>query len=704
MELYRYFKDYVKDKYFDELSALPPSRRAAELFKLICELVPIKIEEGDLIAGRYAVAGEGECYSYTEKRFDFPDALSAEEKAVMRELLDKFRITARFDKGHFCADHARILSRGLISYEERVKEELTRSELTEQKRDLLEAMLISIDAALIYTRRFSALAQNMYEERGGEWLLRIKEAFLKVPYLPAESIYEAICAVWIMHTLLPISDDSWASISLGRMDSYLYPYYEKSLCEGESRESVKEYLKCLFRLLNSYGDGACALNVGGLSPEGEDETNELSYLIIEVEHEMRMESPILAVRVHESTPKRLLDSVIDAELFTIGQPTFYGEIPCRRAMMERGLSDEDAARFTANSCMGLYMCGEEIASMWGCVFNMHLPLELALAGEPLFYSLPIPTHKRSCEPTTLDELLAEYEKYLEELLGYLFDISDKNALNRASSTPNPLLSALTEGCIESGLDRALGAKYVTETVETVALVNTANAICAIDKLVFKDKKYTLSDMISAVRSNYEGAGELMKDIRACEKYGTNSEFADAVVRRICEMTSRICKEYSSGNTYFLPSLHTLDLNVSFGEKLYATLDARRAGEPVAKNAGPTNETRTSEPTSLVISAASIRQELFSGGQPIDLYFDRSILESEQGREKIAALIKSYFKLGGLQLQVNSADVALLESAYEHPERHPDLIVRIGGYSAKFTELDKNAQREFIDRFKRESSR
>ena len=353
MELYYYFKGYVKDKFYEELLPLSPAMRAATIFKRTCELIPIKIEDGDLIAGRYAATDTPEEYSYENRDFPFTDARSDAEINAMREFHERFGTTARFDKGHFLADYEAIITKGLRSYEKRVRCELSLPTLGEEKRELLSAMLVAFEAVKIYTNRFVTLAEELYEKCGGEWLLKIRDAYKKVPYEPAENIFEAICSVWIMHSLLPISDDSWASISLGRMDKYLYPFYEKSLSEGETRKSVKEYLGCLFALLNSYGDGACALNIGGLSEDGEDETNELSYLLCEVEKETALPSPIFAVRVHDKTPERLLSSVIDKKLFSIGQPTFYGELACRRALVERGLSKEDAKHFALNSCMGI---------------------------------------------------------------------------------------------------------------------------------------------------------------------------------------------------------------------------------------------------------------------------------------------------------------------------------------------------------------
>lgn len=698
--IYNLLKGKIIDEHYDELLPLSPPARAARILRYTLLETPIWLEEGEPIAGRYGYIDEGVEFSYTERTLPFTNSLSDEQIRIKADFLKNFRIDARHDKGHFTADYEKILKIGLLGYEKNVREELSREGISDKKRELLLAMLDSVSSVRAYTDRFVSLAK---ETAGGEWCDRIIDSLSRVPYEPAQSIHEAISAIWIMHSVLPMSDDSWASISLGRLDKILYPYYETSLTRGESRESVKSYLLTFFRLLNSYGDGASALNVGGLSADGVDETNELTYLIVEVEKEIAQPSPILEVRIHDKTPEKLLDAVIDRGLFSIGQPTFYSELACRRSLIERGVARDEAHRFVANSCMGLYMCGEEIASMWGCVFNMHLPLELALSGAPLRGELPIGISPHT-EPASLEELYAEYEKYLEELLSYFFIINRKNAENRAASTANPLLSMMTEGCIRRGLDRALGAKYNTETVETVALVNTANAILAIDTLVFKKKKYSVSDIVCAARASFVGYGDILADIRSCDKYGKNIPWADAVVRRLVEMTAGICKKYSKDNVYFLPSLHTLDLNVDFGAKLYTTLDGRMAGEPVAKNAGPTNDTRTPEPTSLILSATSIRQELFSGGQPIDLYFDGAMLESEGGRAAIKTLVKTYASRGGLQLQVNSVDIALLEAACEYPERYPDLLVRLGGYSVRFTSLPEDTRREFIDRFKRESAK
>ncbi len=699
-----YFHSYInfKNKYFDQVKDLPAPIREAEIFKRIVSELPLEIRDDDLIPGRYGSTvrpGDPPC----EKAFEPVEAYTQKELEMKKQLREDFGIDIRFDAGHTCIDYGYIINHGIKGYEEKVLCELSKSGISDQKKTMLEAMLITVDCVRIYMSRFAKLAREKYAETGKEHFLTMANAISKVPYEMSESFYEAVVAIWTMHSLNPLADGDWASISLGRMDQYLYPFYKKETEKGTSREVLSSYLEDLFKLLNLYGDGACALNIGGMDKDGRDMINELSYLLLEVEKKLCLASPIFVLRVNPNTPERIIDECIDGKLFAIGQPTFYGEIPCRRAVIERGIPENEASDFTVNSCMGLYMSGEEIASMWGCVFNMHLPLELAVnGGKPLVHSLPMSLKTEAVDITNIDELFEMYEKYLCELCKTAFLFNRKNAYNRAANRPNAFLSMMTENCIQNGLDRTLGAKYNTETVEAMASANTANAICAIDTLVFKEKKYTLSEYVKAAQNDFCGYDEMLSDIRKCEKYGTNCEYADSVIRRICKILSDVCKEYCRDNVYFIPSLHTLDSNVHFGERLYTTLDGRQKGSPVAKNAGPTNDVRTPDPTSLIMSASAINQTLFSGGQPIDLYFDRTMLETKEKRDRIKSLVKTYFELGGLQLQVNSVDISLLERAFKDPDNHRHVVVRIGGYSRRFTELSKKAQLEFIARFRAES--
>ena len=541
-----YFYSHInfQNKYYDELKSLPAPIREMTIFKKIVSELPLEIRDNDLIPGRYgSTVRPGPMPPV--KEFEYISAYSPEELRVKNALVKSYGIEPCFEAGHTCLDYGYIIENGIRAYEKKVLDELEKNVISEEKKTMLEAMLLSVECVKIYMERFSELASKKYRETGNKHFLTMQKAISKVPYEPAESFYEAIVSIWTMHSLSPLADGSWASISLGRMDQYLYPIYKRDKAKGVSEEEMMSCLESLFELLNLYGDGACALNIGGLDKDGNDMTNELSYLLLKVERKVCSASPILALRVNPNTPEKLIDECIDQKFFTIGQPTFYGEIPCRNAVAERGIPTEKSWNYAVNSCMGLFMVSEEIASMWGCKFNMHLALELAInGGKPLFGELPINIDiKAETEKITdIDELLRVYEKYLRKLCVVAFDFNRKNAQNMAANRPNAFLSMMTEGCIENGLDRAKGAKYNTETIEAMATANTANAICAINTLIFKEKKYTLEEYIKAAQNDFEGYDEILRDIKRCEKVHAVAEMLARFYGCLCRhlLEKRLC--------------------------------------------------------------------------------------------------------------------------------------------------------------------
>jgi formate C-acetyltransferase len=706
--LYR-LHELSRERYFDELKTEPAPVREALMFRKTLEDIPICIREGDFIASWHGYEETSEITMPKNSRgFEVRDTYTSEERRTNEVLNSQFLIEPGYSLAHTCIDYKGILEKGLKVYAVTVERELKKPRTGEEKAVTLKAMLMSLEAVSLYAKRFSDLARNLAgkaeTEEDKNRLFKIHRALAKVPMEGADDFFEALQAVWILHSVTGISEKSWASIALGRFDQYLYPYYKMSLEKGETREQMSQWLKHFFLLLDSYGHFDCALNIGGMDGNGRDQMNDLSRLLIEVEKELRLRAPIFAVRINENTPDSVLEELVVPELFQIGQPTFYGEETCRKAMSYRGVRAEEAVDFSVNSCMGLAVAGKEIANMWGCKFNTHLPLELAAGnGRPLFGEMPFPLKTQAAKrPRNLEELFSLYREYARELLDRALELSRKAALYYAVNSPNPFLSAITEGCVERGQDRSIGAVYETTTVETMALINTGNAFNAIDTLVFTEKRYTLDDFVKAAGNNYAGHEDMLAAIKGCEKYGTADAGADTCCARLAEILAELCGELNTGNILYLSSLHTLEVNVAYGRRLYATFDGRLKGEPVNKNAGPTNDVRKHDPTSMILSAASLPQYTFSGGQPIDLSFDKNSLSNAESRKKIAALIRVYFKSGGMQFQVNSIDPETLEKAYRDPDQYRNLIVRIGGYSMRFCDMHRDVQAEFIERFKRES--
>jgi len=696
-----YAQPYFQKKYYNTLAALSAPMRESQLFWYYTQEIPVWIEQEDVFAGWYGFQESDNLVEEEIKDFPRSAVLSEEERAFHRHLEHKLKTSVIFATAHTCIDYQTVIDKGLIYYKTRIEEELSK----DADNEMLKAMKLGLEAACAYSLRFAEAAKVMEErtevEQEKARYHRMYEALCRVPQKPARDFYEAVQCLWLMHCLVPIAEKGWASISVGRMDQYLYPYYQKAIADGIPKEEIKDILKHLFRLLDSYGDGACAMNLGGMDIDGNDMMNELSELLIEVEKEMCLRAPIVAVRVSPKTPERILDSLIDFDLFKIGQPTFYSELPCRKAVMGRGISEEEAATFSTNSCMGLILAGSEFANMWAIKFNAHLPLELALnGGNPFHDEMGITLKTQPKQITCMEDLITQYREYFAELLEICARLYKKVAEEQAQNGPDPFVSALTEGCIEARGDRATCAKYDTVTVETMGLINTCDAIEAICELVFDQKKYTLAQLVEATKRNFEDEDALLQDIRSCNKFGMNEERTNIICKQLTENVSEACKKQSGGNLIYVPSLHTIDENVGYGRWLYATADGRKQGDPVNKNANPSNLLKKTDHTSHILSAVTWDQTAFSGGQPIDLYFDKVWFETKESRDKIKSLILTYLKLGGLQLQVNSVDIELLEKAHKAPDDYPYVIVRKGGYSVRFNEMSEPRRAEFIEVAKR----
>lgn len=691
-------------EHFEELNALRVPFRQSRILQLYMEEIPIQIRPDDLIAGWYGYESAPEPLAAPAPRFPFDPVMTDAERAIYARMEQDLKIEIHFNAAHTCIDYQTVVEKGLAHYIGKVKAALAET----PDQEFLQAMLMDLNTVIGYAHRFAALAKAQADRAASEAdrarLTRMHETLMKVPEFPADSFYEAIQSIWILHSAIPIAEQAWYSISVGRMDQYLYPLYQKAIAGGTTDRQIIDLLKNLFLLFDNYGDGSNALNIGGMDADGNDMTNGLSRVIIQAEKESALRSPILAVRVNPNTPDDVLDSVIDFDLFKIGQPTFYGELPCRKAVEKRGVSPAESCRFSANSCMGLMIPGREFADMWGIKFNTHLPLELAVnGGRPFHCDMPFPLKTQPKPIDSFQTLMEQYGLYLDEILTECTRYYKMVALETERNRPDPMLSALIDGCVEQRRDRSIAAVYNSVTVETMGMVNTCDALEAIRSLVFARKKYTLDQLVAAAKDNYENAPVLLHDLRACSKYGMNDANSNAICKELAAQISRVCSAASTAQMPFMPSLHTIDANVSYGAGLYATLDGRQQGDPVNKNADPSALLTRLEHTSQILSAVAFDQTDFGGGQPIDLYFDKAWFETKQMRDKIKSLILTYFQLGGLQMQVNSVDIELLEKAHRSPEDYPQVIIRKGGYSLRFNELPFDVRADFIAQAKKTSA-
>jgi len=539
---------------------------------------------------------------------------------------------------------------------------------------------------------------SVFDRAARETLLAVKAFAAKfdcrVPWEPAADLDEALASIWLVQECIILSEHVSWSYSWGRMDRYLLPF-----AEGVPQAELTRKFAAFFRFLDRvpFKDDAAALNLGG--PDG---FNRVTRAILDAAVEVRLPGPLLTVRVGENLSDRDFDLLMRRELLLCGQPTFYGEDACRAALLRRGMPQEEIGRWVANSCMGLAIPGREWQSMWGAVIPMPSVMELALNGGAFFRApSPVPPDVSPVPP----EAYADFEAFYAQCLRYadfLFRVCVRlvraNTESALKHFQNVFVSLFYDDCIVRQREvRDGGARYTTMIVETMGLADLADALVSVKKLVFEERKYTLVQIASALERDFADAADLLRDIRRLPKYGQNDPEADGMMRRLAADIGRIAGQFRGNGFFCAPSLHTLHAHIAYGSCYGSSADGRRSGAPFAKNAGTRPEVAAAH-TSLVLSCSAWDQSRFSGGQPLDLWIDPAEWASEEGRARYRTLIRTYFARGGLQLQVNGADPEVLKDAMDHPEKYPDLSVRIGGFSMRFTAMSREQQLDFIRRF------
>ncbi len=685
------------------MAGAPAPLREGMLFAHALARVPIGIPAGAALAGalgwQWATAGERERW-----RAPAAPAAPASPPSPLQLLHQRFHCHASSGgDSHTTVDYGRVVSDGLGGIVWEIEREM--QDAAPPKRAYLEGMRAALRGVMRWSGRYALLAEARAavapDEEERLRLRRIARHCRHVPHLPARTFAEAVQAVWLTHLAVGLSEGSGSSLSLGRLDQYLFPLYRRDLERGAPEVDPEAALEALFRALNAFfGDPACTVNLGGADAEGRCLFNPLSRLIVQVAGRLQLPAPILAARIHDGIPQDVFDLYTDPALFRMGQPTFYGEEACVQALRRRGVPAGDAHAWAVNSCMGLMMPGQEWSNMWGSVVNLLLPLELALnGGHPFRHELPIPLATPA--PAAYDDFDTLFETVCAattELVDLLIAATAAATEQRGQERPNPFVSALLAECIRSGRDRLLGGcRYQTVIVEAFGLVNVADALLAIRQLAFEEGRFTLAEMAAAARRNFEGRPEILSAVRKAPKFGNDHPEADALARRLADRFAQAVTRHSRGGLAYLPSFHTLNVHVAAGAKTAASLDGRLAGAPLAKNIGTSPGRAAAGHTALMRSAAAIDQAAFSGGQALDLSVDVEEMRTPEGRRRFQALLRAYFRLGGLQVQVNGLSPEMLRQAMADPESHQDLLVRIAGYTARYVTLPRDVQEEMVTR-------
>ena len=783
----------------------PIVTRRAKAFLHILQNIPIVIRDEELIVGSTTLAPRG-CQTYPEFSYEW---LEAEFDTVATRKADPFYISedakkeiAEADKywkgkttselataymapeairaidhniftpgnyfyngvGHVTVHYDWVLAVGFKGIAAKAKKALDALNFGDaeyaRRSHFLNAVIMSCEAAVIYAKRYAALAREMAAKEANSQrkteLLRIADNCENVPENGARDFWEACQSFWFVQQLLQI-ESSGHSISPGRFDQYMYPYYSKDIESGKiTREFAQELIDCIWIKLNDLNkcrDAASAegfagyslfqnLIVGGQNAEGIDVTNDLSFMCITASLHVQLPQPSLSIRVWNNSPHDLLIHAATLTRTGVGLPAYYNDEVIIPSLMSRGLTLQDAREYNIIGCVEPQKAGKTEGWHDAAFFNMCRPIELVFSdgmdkGELVgVHTGDVTSFK------TFDEFYDAYKTQMNYAISLLVNADNAIDVAHATLCPLPFLSGMIEDCIGRGKSvQEGGAIYNFTGPQGFGIANMADSLYAIKTLVFDKKDVTLAEYKQALEDNY-GKGldaektqkvvaEVVKELSAAGKKISESEIAAAVGSLVkgSEKYDKLLEKIESvpkyGNdipevdafardveyTYAKPletyknprggmfqaGMYPVSANVPLGAQTGATPDGRLAGKPVADGVSPSAGKDVHGPTAAANSVSKLDHFIASNGTLFNQKFHPSALSGRQGLENFVALIRSYFDQKGSHMQFNVVSRETLLDAQKYPEKYKHLVVRVAGYSAFFTTLSRSLQDDIINR-------
>ncbi|MEF9945041.1 MAG: glycyl radical protein [Lachnospiraceae bacterium] len=796
---------------YRETEGQPMVIRRAKAFAHILEKLPIIIREEELVVGSTTIAPRG-CQTYPEFSFQWledefdtvatrsadPFFISEKTKEELRKVHPYWKgkttselatsymapeaLTAMEHNvftpgnyfyngvGHVTVQYEKVLEIGYEGIIAEAKEKLEQCSVSDAdyatRSRFLQAVILSCQAAIAYAQRYMVLAKQMADQCTDrvrkEELLQIARNCGRVPAKGAKNFYEACQSFWFVQQLLQI-ESSGHSISPGRFDQYMYPYYKKDLDRGNlTREFAQELMDCIWVKLNDLNkcrDAASAegfagyslfqnLIAGGQNKDGEDVTNDLSFMCIQASHHVFLPQPSFSVRVWNKTPHEFLVKAAELTRTGIGLPAYYNDEVIIPSLLSRGLTLEDAREYNIIGCVEPQKSGKTEGWHDAAFFNMCKPMELVFSnGMDRGERVSIATGRVE-DMKTFEEFYDAYKEQMKYQISLLVNADNSIDVAHAQRCPLPYLSCMVDDCLKEGKTvQEGGAVYNFTGPQGFGVANMADSLYAIKKLVFDEKKFTLAQYKQALSMNY-GKGfdaisasemtvdilkelqktgqsvdqtkigdiinqimnmeipaaeqkrfqELLEAIEEVPKFGNDIEEVDAFARDVAYTYTRPMETFHNprGGMY-QAGLYPVSANVPLGAQTGATPDGRLAHTPVADGVSPSAGKDVNGPTAAANSVAKLDHGIASNGTLFNQKFHPSALSGEKGLDNFVYLIQSYFDQKGSHMQFNVVDKATLVDAQKHPEQYKHLVVRVAGYSALFTSLSKSLQDDIIHR-------
>jgi formate C-acetyltransferase len=637
--------------------------------------------------------------------------------------------------GHFVGNFHKALDRGFADIKREAQEKLDELEGRcfgdgAKRYTFYKAITIVCDAAMRLPKRYAEecrrIAASGVNEKGEpltkeriEELGRMAASLDYILDTPCKSFYDAVQSVF-MYQLLLIMDGNMHGLTFGRIDQYIGKYYDADAKAGLiTRLEGQEMVDCLFlkisgcskawaekRALRSggYTSGQHA-TLGGVDRDGNDATNEASYMMLEASARLLLHDPPLSLRMHKGTPEKLWECAFETTKKVGGIPTLQNDDVIIPTLVEDGLSLEDARNYCIIGCVEPTGCGDHWAAPGGSgketYWNMANALLVAINNgiNPLTGKQGPIQCGYLYDMKSFDEVKEAYEKTVNYYADWQVTMTNFYELLAAEMTPLPIVSATMDGCMEKGMDVTWGGeKYNSTGTSGIGCANVADGLSVIKYLVFDTKKYTAKELYDAIMADWEGYEPMRQEVlNSVPRYGNGDPYVDDLARWSMDVFAKRVRGGSGFRGKYRPGIYPVSAHIAFGGNTFATPDGRKSRTPLADGVSPMQGLDKNGPVSVLNSVACLNHANFDNGTLLNMKFHPKAVEGIDGSLKLRTLVDTFFDKGGMHLQYNVVGSDTLRAAQKDPDKYKDLVIRIAGFSAYFVELYKDLQDDLISR-------
>lgn len=642
--------------------------------------------------------------------FKEPDQFPSPSSAV----IDNFSLIQK-GIGTVVPNYAKILSGGVKAVVAEIEAALAGLNLTRPedaaKRSFYEAALTTLDGLVKMAERYSRLAWNMAKEEKNpnrrRELEKIAEVCAHVPANRPRDFHEAVQCFWFIHLAVRL-EESGHSLSPARFDQYMIEFYDPA-----EKDRALELIQCLFIKMSEtmlfvstdtskFYTGVPQwqnLNLGGRTVTGRDATNALSYLCLEAMGELLIVQPDISVRIHADTPERFLLAAARLAAKGAGHPKFYNDDLIAHAMAAKGLTLEDSRNYSIMGCVEPRVTGKEGIHLTGGFINLPAAVEMTVNnGYCPFLGRTIGPETGD-EFDTFDDFLAAYKAQLANLMDHMFVVNAVAQQAYVNYIASPFLSALTEGCIERGRSLQQGGALYNfgPAVNAIGIADTVDSLYSIKKAVFEDGLVGYARLKDALAADFDGAEDvrtmLLEDL---PKFGNDIDEVDYLGREVIQFFNDQCmKHVNIFGGQAQGGIIPVTAGIPFGKITGALPSGRKAGEPYADGSSPSRGRDKGGPTAIVRSVAKLDLARLRNGDLLNMRLSPAAVATPEQLRKFCDFIRAFCDVGGWHIQFNVIDSALLRRAQAEPDKFSDLLVRVAGYSAYFTQLHKEVQEDII---------